>query len=56
MNISDRRKQPFPRDTMWDGKPQEFVTFSEIQKGLKSLLEERGVIITDLKTRHDQNS
>ena len=34
---------------MWDGKPQELVTFSGIQKGLKSLLEERRVNITGLK-------
>ena len=41
---------------MWDGKPQELVTFSGIQKGLKSLLEERRVNITGLKRRYDQNS
>ena len=40
MNISDGGKQPFLRDTMWDGKPQKLVTSSGIQKGLKSLLEE----------------
>ena len=36
-------KQPFLRDTMWDGKPQKLVTSSGIQKGLKSLLEEQGI-------------
>ena len=49
MNISDGGKQPFLRDTIWDGKPQKLVTSSGIQKELKSLLEERGVNITGLK-------
>ena len=34
---------------MWDGKPQKLAISSGIQKGLKSLLEERGVITTTLK-------
>ena len=42
---------------MWDGKPQELVTFSGIQKGLKSLLEERRVAKHNwFKRRYDQNS
>ena len=51
MNVLDGERQPFLRDTVWDGKPQKLVTSSGIQKGsqLKSLLEERGVIATGLK-------
>ena len=54
MNVSDGGKQPFMGDTIWDGKPQKMVTSSGIQKGLKTLLEERKVK-TDgmLKRRHD---
>ena len=40
MNVSDGGKQPFLRDTIWDGRPQKLVTISGIQKGLKTLLEE----------------
>ena len=51
MNVLDGERQPFLRDTVWDGKPQKLVTSSGIQKGsqLKSLLEERGIITTGLK-------
>ena len=51
INVSDGERQPFLRDTVWDGKPQKLVTSSGIQIGsqLKSLLEERGVITTGLK-------
>lgn len=49
MNISDGGKQPFMRDTIWDGKPQKMVTSSGIQKGMKSLLEERGVNTNGLR-------
>ena len=37
MNVSDGGKQPFLRDTIWDGKPQKLVTEEGIQKGFKSL-------------------
>ena len=40
MNVSDGGKQPFLRDTIWDGRPQKLVTISGVQKGLKTLLEE----------------
>jgi len=40
MNVSDRGKQLFMRDTVWDGKPQKMVG---IQKRLKTLLEERKI-------------
>ena len=49
MNVSDGRKQPFLRDTVWDGKPQKLVTEEGIQKSFKSLLEERGVNTAKLK-------
>ena len=49
INVSDGGKQPFMRDTVWDGKPQKMVTSSGDQKGLKSLLAERGVNTTGLK-------
>ena len=49
MNVSDGGKQPFLRDTIWDGKLQKLVTEEGIQKGLKSLLEERGVNTAKLK-------
>ena len=43
MNVSDGGKQPFQRDTVWDGRPQKMVTADGLQKGLKTVLEERGV-------------
>ena len=49
MNVSDGGKQPFLRDTIWDGRPQKLVTVSGVQKGLKTLLEERGISTVGLK-------
>ena len=49
MNVSDGGKQPFLIDTIWDGKPQKLVTEEGIQKGFKSLLEEREVNTAKLK-------
>ena len=43
MNVSDGGKQPYLRDTVWDGKPQKMVTSDGLQKGLKRVLQERGV-------------
>lgn len=43
MNVSDGGKQPFMRDTVWDGKVQKMTTEDGIQKGMKCVLEERGV-------------
>ena len=40
MDVSDGGKQPYLRDTMWDGKPQKMVTLAGLQKGLKTVLEE----------------
>ena len=48
MNVSDGGKQPFMRDTMWDGKPQKLVTADGKQKGMKRILEERGINVKGL--------
>ena len=48
MNVSDGGKQPFLRDTMWDGKPQKMVTSNGLQKGLIRVLEERGINVTKM--------
>ena len=53
MNVSDGGKQPFQRDTVWDGKPQKMVTASGMQKGLKTVLEERGVNVTNKQHKDD---
>ena len=49
MNVSDGSKQPFLRDTIWDGKPQKLVISFGLQNGLKTLLEERGISTAGLK-------
>ncbi len=43
MNVRDGGKQPFLRDTVWQGNVQRLVTSAGIQKGMKTVLEERGV-------------
>ncbi len=43
MNMKDGGKQPFMRDTTWNGQVQCMVTDEGIQKGLKTVLRERGV-------------
>ncbi len=43
MNVRDVGKQPFLRDTVWQGKTQRLVTDAGVQKGMKSVLEERGI-------------
>ena len=42
MNVSDGGKQPFVRDTMWNGHTQK-MTHDGVQKGMRRVLEERGV-------------
>lgn len=39
----DGGKQPFLRDTMWNGRVQKMVTEDGVQKGLRTVLQERGV-------------
>ena len=48
MNVNDGGKQPFLRDTMWDGKPQKLVTAEGKQKGMKTVLEEHGINVKGL--------
>ena len=43
MNVKDGGKQPYMKDTVWNGSVQRMVTESGLQKGLKTVLEERGV-------------
>ena len=43
MNVKDGGKQPFMMDTTWQGHVQRTVTDAGVQKGMKTVLEERGV-------------
>ena len=43
MNVKDRGKQPRMRDTMWNGAVQQMVTAEGEQKGMRTVLQERGV-------------
>ena len=43
MNVKDGGKQPFMKDTVWAGRVQQMKTADGLQKGMKSVLEERGV-------------
>lgn len=43
MNVRDGGKQPFMKDTVWLGNVQSMVTPQGIQKGMKTVLEERGL-------------
>lgn len=43
MNVSDGGKQPVMRDTVWNGTTQRMTRDDGTQKGLRSVLEERGV-------------
>ena len=45
MNVKDGGKQPFMKNTVWMGCVQEMVTAQGIQKGMRTVLEERGVDI-----------
>lgn len=48
MNVKDGGKQPFMKDTEWMGNVQSMVTSQGIQKGMKTVLEERGVDTTGM--------
>lgn len=37
MNVKDGGKQPFMKDTMWDGDVQRMVTSSGLQKGMRTV-------------------
>ncbi len=45
MNVRDGGKQPFMQDTMWSGQVQKMVTEDGLQKGMKTVLDERGIDI-----------
>ena len=49
MNVSDGGKQPFMRNTRWDGEDKSMVTDKGLQKGLKSLLEDHHVNTVGMK-------
>lgn len=42
MNVKDGGKQPFLKDTVWNGRVQRLVTPTCLQKGMRTVLEERG--------------
>ena len=43
MNVRDGGKQPFLKDMQWNGCAQSMVTSFGLQKGMRTVLEERGV-------------
>ena len=43
MNVRNGGKQPFMKDTVWDGRVQRMITDEGVQKGMKTVLEERGI-------------
>ena len=43
INVHDGGKQLFMKDTIWNGQVQRMVTAGGEQKGMKSVLEERGI-------------
>jgi len=49
MNVSDGGKQPFLRDTVWDGEVKKMVTDEGLQKGLKRVLEDRKVNVKGMQ-------
>ena len=49
MNVNPGGKQPVMRDTMWAGKVQKMVFNLGIPKGMKAVLEERGINTQTLK-------
>lgn len=53
MNISDGGKQPFMRDTVWNGRTQKMTLSDGRQKGMRSVLEERDVDTARMKARDE---
>ena len=49
MNVQFGGQQPRMRDTLWNGKPQKMVLPNGLPKGLKLVLQERGVDTTGMK-------
>ena len=49
MNVSQGGKQPVMRETVWNGQPQSLVLNNGTPKGLRLVLEERGVDVGGMK-------
>ena len=49
MNVGPGGKQPKMRDTMWAGGLQKLVDDSGTPKGMRAVLEERGIDTTDMR-------
>ena len=49
MNVGPGGKQPKMRDTVWEGHVQKMVDRNAIPKGMKAILEERGVDTVGMK-------
>ena len=48
MNVKSRGRQPFLKDTEWNGEVQRVATDDGVQKGMRTVLEERCVNIHGL--------
>ena len=48
MNVKDGGKQPFMRDSVWNGTIQQMVTPHGLQKGMRTVLEEKDVDTTGM--------
>ncbi len=55
MNVHPGGKQPVMRDSVWDGKSQRMVHPNGTPKGMKAILEERGVNTKGMKAQDFQN-
>ena len=51
MNVGSGGKQPVMRDTIWGGEVQTMVDENGIPKGMKVVLEERGVETVGMKAK-----
>ena len=49
MNVNPGGVQPLMRDTVWAGHPQRMVFSLGVAKGMKKVLEERGINTATLK-------
>ncbi len=52
MNVRDGGKQPFMHDTVYNGTVQQMTTAEGLQKGLKTVLQERGVDTEGMNSCH----
>ena len=51
MNVGPGGKQPKMRDTVWGGKVQKMVDDEDVPKGMRTVLQERGVDTTGMKAK-----